>query len=525
MKRRDDNLVSDTEFKIKLQNIPNHIADRAIATGHKITEIEKGNELDIIEVIRNPSRTRHLYLETLVSANDEILLIFPTANSFLRQEKIGIIDVLNDATVQRNVKVRILVPIHPLIEKLVEQQPFLLPAATYKIGTNKKNSNFKSIRYIQEISGTRATILVVDKSTSLVMELKDDSRDSFEAAMGFSIYSTNLSRILPYASIFENLWIQAELYHQIKKANEKLRIQDKINKEFISIAAHELRAPIQPILGLSYLLKYKKELLKGKEEESLEIIMRNAEMLQRLAENMLDLTKIENHRLNLKKKIFDLDELLCNIVFDFGKQFEQQQQEQQVKTKIELRYYNQMSFNEITEASQIRQRLGNNIKIEGNKERIYQVISNLINNAIKSIDEQNGEGEGGAKVGKIELTTRIEHNHHHKDSEYQIEYHSKFDNNNINNNIHNSTDNNSTDSIIPDIVVIVAVKDTGRGIDAEIMPRLFTRFATNFRTGTGLGLFISKSIIEAHKGKIYAYNNKGGQGTTFEFSLPLKQFK
>jgi hypothetical protein len=61
MKRRDDNLVSDTEFKIKLQNIPNHIADRAIATGHKITEIEKGNELDIIEVIRNPSRTRHLY--------------------------------------------------------------------------------------------------------------------------------------------------------------------------------------------------------------------------------------------------------------------------------------------------------------------------------------------------------------------------------------------------------------------------------------------------------------------------------
>jgi signal transduction histidine kinase len=184
-----------------------------------------------------------------------------------------------------------------------------------------------------------------------------------------------------------------------------------------------------------------------------------------------------------------------------------------------------MSFDEITEASQIRQRLGNNIKIEGNKERIYQVISNLINNAIKSIDEQNGEGEGGAKVGKIELTTRIEHNHHHKDSEYQIEYHSKFDNNNINNNIHNSTDNNSTDSIIPDIVVIVAVKDTGRGIDAEIMPRLFTRFATNFRTGTGLGLFISKSIIEAHKGKIYAYNNKGGQGTTFEFSLPLKQFK
>lgn len=513
---RNDTLVSNTEYKIKLQNIPNIRVDNSIPTEQENIEIEKGNELDIIEIIRDSGRTRHLYLDSLTSANEEILLIFPTANSFLRQEKIGIIEALNDAATQRNVKVRILVPLHPLIEKLVEQQPFLLQP-TYNTSTNKENSSFRSIRYIQEISGTRATILVIDKSTSLVMELRDDTRDSFEAAIGFSMYSTNLSRILSYASIFENLWIQAELYHQVKETNEKLIVQDKMHKEFISIAAHELRTPIQPIVGLSYLLKYKKELLKGKEEESLDIIMRNAERLQKLAENILDLTKIENHRLKLKKETFDLDELLYDMIYDFEKQLEQQQQ-QHVKTKIEMRYYNQPSVDEMIEASQIRRRLGNSIKIEADRERISQVISNLINNAIKSIDDEKGEGE--TKTGKIEITIRFANSHRHIYPEHQIEYNNNFDNSNIIDNI-----GNSSDSTIPDTVVIVAITDTGRGIDLEIMPRLFTRFATNFRTGTGLGLFISKNIIEAHKGKICAYNNKGRQGATFEFSLPLKELK
>ena len=110
-----------------------------------------------------------------------------------------------------------------------------------------------------EISGTKATILVIDKSTSLVTELEDDNEESFEGATGFSTHSTDVSRIFPYISIFENLWTQAGLYQQIKKVNEKLIMKDKKYREFISVAAHELRVPIQPILGLPYLLKYKKE--------------------------------------------------------------------------------------------------------------------------------------------------------------------------------------------------------------------------------------------------------------------------
>ena len=69
--------------------------------------------------------------------------------------------------------------------------------------------------------------------------------------------------------------------------------------------------------------------------------------------------------------------------------------------------------------------------------------------------------------------------------------------------------------------VIVRIKDNGKGIDPEIMPRLFTKFVTKFESGLGLGLYISKSIIKAHGGKIWAENNKDGNGATFNFSLPL----
>ncbi|MGA9317163.1 MAG: histidine kinase dimerization/phospho-acceptor domain-containing protein, partial [Nitrososphaeraceae archaeon] len=122
-------------------------------------------------------------------------------------------------------------------------------------------------------------------------------------------------------------------------------MQDKKYKEFISVAAHELRTPIQPIIGLSYLLKYEKESLMGKEEESLDIIMRNAEMLSKVAENILDLTKIENDKLKLKKEIFDLDRLIYDTVSDFEKQLADHHEHQQkhAGSKIELRYNNQQS--------------------------------------------------------------------------------------------------------------------------------------------------------------------------------------
>ncbi|MPZ07426.1 MAG: hypothetical protein GEU26_13605 [Nitrososphaeraceae archaeon] len=208
-------LTTNSANKIKSQKVPNIRFDGSIRTKQKNTEIETSKELEIIEGIKDSNLKRQVYLDSIASANKEILLFFPTANSFLWHEKTGAIEALTDAVIQRNVRVRILVPRNPLIEKFVEQKPFLLQT-THNTSIDKENNNsIESIRYIQEISGTRATILVIDKSTSLVTELEDDTEESFDAATSFSTYSTDLSRIFPYISIFENLWTQAGLYQQV----------------------------------------------------------------------------------------------------------------------------------------------------------------------------------------------------------------------------------------------------------------------------------------------------------------------
>ena len=158
----------------------------------------------------------------------------------------------------------------------------------------------------------------------------------------------------------------------------------------------------------------------------------------------------------------------------------------------------------------------NSIEIEADKVKIYQVISNLINNAIKSIDDV--EKLAGERTGEIIVSMRCAKSYQQPPCyNYQIEYDNGYDDNKYREE-HDKNDR----TIPPNAVAIVSITDTGRGIDLEILPRLFTKFTTNFKTGTGLGLFISKSIVEAYKGKIWAYNNKGRRGTTFQFSLPLK---
>jgi two-component system sensor histidine kinase VicK len=126
------------------------------------------------------------------------------------------------------------------------------------------------------------------------------------------------------------------------------------------------------------------------------------------------------------------------------------------------------------------------IVIQADRTRLIQVISNLINNAIKFTKE---EEEGGTISIVVEKKKK-----------------------DINN------DNNTKEE---EQKVIVSIKDAGTGIDSEILPRLFSKFASKSFEGTGLGLFISKSIIEDHGGKMWAENNADGKGATFSFSLPI----
>jgi signal transduction histidine kinase len=245
---------------------------------------------------------------------------------------------------------------------------------------------------------------------------------------------------------------QNELTNKLKEANQQLKDKDRLKDEFINIAAHELRTPIQPILGLSQILLRSLKKVNGKTdnegEQSLEAIIRNSKKLFRLSQDILDVSKIESHSLDLKKERFNLNDVIVDSVKDY-----MNQAEKEGKRDIKLLYEPK-----------------EDIFVEADRGRLNQVVSNLISNAIKF-----------TKEGTIFV------NAEKKDKEQ----------------------------------VIVSIKDSGSGIDPQIQPRLFTKFATKSHTGTGLGLFISKNIIEAHGGKIWAENNSNGKGAAFSFSLPI----
>ena len=412
----------------------------------RIKDIEAGVDLNDIEVIPSSARAQDLYLDIVKSAKEEILWIFPTINAFIRQDKMGAIPSAIQAGRETNVKVRILVPANSLVEQKVRQLKEYCPSCQL------------DFRYIEQMSETKATILVVDRKASLVMELRDDSKLTFFEAIGLSTYSNSKAGVLSYVAIFENLWKQSHLYEQLKR-------QDKTQKEFINIAAHELRTPIQPILGLTEnLISHAKDIEQAK---LLEVVSRNAKRLKRLTEDILDITKIESQSLNLNKERFNLNDIIANSIEDMMTMSNKQSSNKIEKNLIKLQYHHQSQ----------------DVFVEADKGRISQVIHNLLDNAIKFTN-----------VGTISINTQIK----------------KGDKN---------------DDVVEQL--IVSVKDTGSGIDPEIMPKLFTKFATKSGTasgtGLGLGLYISKNIVEAHGGKIWAENNKDGKGSTFYFSLPLRR--
>ena len=192
--------------------------------------------------------------------------------------------------------------------------------------------------------------------------------------------------------------------------------------------------------------------------ELLEVTFRNAKRLQQLTEDILDVTRIESQSLHLRKQRFNLSKIISEVIEDS-------------KNQIKQEYKKNLEIVLLSEGD---------IFVEADRSRIYQVILNLLNNAIKFTEEVDG----------ITITTE-----------------EKIDNNNNH-------------------VVVVGVKDNGQGINGDISQRLFTKFATKSKTGgTGLGLYISKSIVEAHGGRIWAVNNnkviEGQRGATFYFTLPI----
>jgi signal transduction histidine kinase len=261
----------------------------------RIKDIESDIHLADIEVIPSSLRAQERYIDIVKTAIEEILWIFPTANAFLRQNKIGAVPLAIQAAKERNIKVRILIPANSFVKQKLQQLKEYCPVGTI------------DVRYIEQMSETKATILVVDRKDSMVMELKDDSKANFDEAIGLSTHSNSKAGVLSYVAIFEKLWKQSELYEQLKT-------HDIMQREFINIAAHELRTPIQPIIGLSeVVLRNPRD---AEQAKLLEVINRNAKRLSRLTENILDVTKIESQSLNLKKERFNLNEVITNAIDD-----------------------------------------------------------------------------------------------------------------------------------------------------------------------------------------------------------------
>jgi signal transduction histidine kinase len=234
---------------------------------------------------------------------------------------------------------------------------------------------------------------------------------------------------------------------ELHASNEKLVAHDKMQQEFINIAAHELRTPVQPLLGIADLLE-----MNAKDSEKIEItrpelemIIRNAKRLERLSSDILEVSRIESQSLKLNKEIVDMNDKVRNVLLDANSFIPKDK-------KIEI----------LSVLSDER------VNVFADKPRLFEVVSNLLNNAVKFTDSGT-------------ITVKVE----------------KKDDN-----------------------VVVSVRDTGHGIDPEVVPRLFTKFASRSVSGTGLGLFISRSIVEAHGGMIWAENNSD-KGATFTFSLPL----
>ena len=304
-----------------------------------------------------------------------------------------------------------------------------------------------------------------------------------------------------------------ETVNKLRKANQDLNLHDKMQKEFINVAAHELRTPSQAISGNLELIEmaYLPSLFEGSSEDDdddtneefenlvkdknklqqfksiLVSTYRNSQRLDKLVNNILDVSRIESHKFELHKEYFNLNEKITNVIKDI---------------------HSRQSFNPLLKNLQKSITIDfepskDPITVFADKIRIFEVITNLLTNAIKFSEDKPIT----ISVKKIQKNT-IGFKHQLSGNEQ----------------VNRDDTKENKDETMTMMMAVVSIRDRGKGIDPDILPRLFTKFTTKSNQGTGLGLYIAKSIIEAHGGKIWAQNNYNGEkGATFSFSLPINR--
>ena len=456
--------------------------NKSIPAEHRIKEIEENRPPEKLEIIEDTQKSISRAFDIMNKTQSELLVLFATPRAFIIALEAGTAADIYRKISENGVNIKLLVP-RGTGNEIEENE---------QIAKVQQISPPVSVRFSDVALNTKITIMISDRSEVMSWELRDDTLDNPYLAGGIATYSNIRSVASSYAIIFDNLWKITELAENLRIANIKLESNDKAMKEFINIAAHELRTPIQPILGLSEVVRDRifnlgRQLQTKEKQEGVcrqlkdaataatipaesdsnyrssssslsssiedilvmvDVLNKNAKRLEKLTSNLLDVSRIENNKsLEVSKENFDLVQKIRNVVDDIK------------SSQVEKAGALEIVYDAPDEP----------IRIEADKTRIYEVVSNLLSNAIKF-----------TASGTITITSRVEGRN-----------------------------------------AIISIKDTGRSIDPELMPRLFTKFVSKSETGTGLGLYLSKKIIEAHSGKIWAENNKEGKGATFTFTLPL----
>jgi signal transduction histidine kinase len=414
----------------------------AVPAEQKIEQIEEGTEdHEYLQVIKNQNKASRIFTELVKSIKKEALLFLPSDKVMVRIDKLGIVNYLIRASLEKKVTIKIICPL----------------SEDNKVILNRINKEAPSIQVLNGEGNSLFGMCIIDNEKLLRAEIRELNTDDFSKTIDFAIYSNRKLTVNSFKSIFDLLWNERIL-------NDQLKVNDKTQKEFINIAAHELRTPAQAILGYAELAMMKvnnENAFDSKKRVSfMAAVYRNASRLQRLTSDILDVTRIESGSLRLNLEKFDLNQVISDLVDD---------------------YRNEIERSGCDDVKLIHEGQNETVQVVGDKNRLTQVMSNLVGNAVKFTTQ-----------GSITIKAEIEKEQDNK--------------------------------------VRVSVKDTGSGIDPEIMPRLFTKFVAKSNAGTGLGLFISKSIIEAHGGKIWALNNpslygngSGIGGATFTFNISLSQ--
>jgi signal transduction histidine kinase len=413
----------------------------------RIKDIERGLDDNNISIIYDPREVVNRGRDYFQNAKKEIQILLPSCNTLIRLEKYSDFWFFNTLAA-KGIKVRVLLPIAPEVTKinniilsypLIEFRtlPFTLP---YLVST-----------------------AIIDKEIVMSSEKNNDHKSRYDDVIKCGIFINSKQTAITYSSIFDTLWTQTELY-------KKLQINDKIQQEFVNVAAHELRTPVQSIMGYTAILQ--KELKGSKQyDQHFKAIRKNTERIRNLVNRLLDVTQIENNRLALIKERFDINSLIQDIVNEY-----------RIKIKETGDYKTKLLYVSSEDRS------NSSILVFADKIKIFQVINNLLDNAIEFSKYNQSKTKDYQSIVKI--TTQINkkrlpnYNRMHKE-------------------------------------LVVNIIDNGPGIHKEILPSLFTKFLTKSANGTGLGLYFSKNIIEKHGGRIWAKNNEDGEGATFSFSIPL----